>query len=118
VNLRFPSLTGRRARAGKRHPIELADVMRDLREELSTAITAAEDERLRLKLDQLVVEATVVADRSSDLQGKVRFWVVELGADKNHGSTSTLRINLSLTPKLAGTRQGVHISGDGEPGES
>jgi NTP-dependent ternary system trypsin peptidase co-occuring protein len=98
--------------------IELASVVRDLRAELGAAIVAGKDEQLRFELGPIEVEATVVVDRSADFEGKVRFWVVELGADRKTDSTSTLRISLSLTPKLAGISQPPWIAGQAESGES
>lgn len=97
--------------------IELAAVVRDLRAELETVIAAGKDQELRFELGPIEMETTVVVDRSTDINGKVRFWVVEAGADRKSDTSSTLRVNLSLEPKLAATGRSPLIDGQGEPGE-
>lgn len=83
--------------------VELARVIRDLREELERAITAAEGERLQFELGSIELELSVAVERTGQAGAKVRFWVVESGADASLGATSTQRITLALQPTLAGT---------------
>jgi Trypsin-co-occurring domain 2 len=97
--------------------IELASLIKDLREELQAAIEAGADERLRFELGPIELEVAVSAERTDGVEGKVRFWVVSLGGDHKKDSASTQRIKLSLTPKLAGTHRPTLISGSGEDGE-
>jgi hypothetical protein len=97
--------------------IELATVVRDLRAELETAVEAGQGEQLRFEVGQIDLETTAVIERSTDLGGKVRFWVIELGAERNTDNSSTLRISLSLTPKLASTGRHPMIDGQADPGE-
>jgi len=59
--------------------IELASVIRDLRDELERAIAAGEGEQLRFELGPIELEATVAVERSDGASGKVRFWVAEGG---------------------------------------
>ncbi|WP_377272848.1 trypco2 family protein [Peterkaempfera sp. SMS 1(5)a] len=80
--------------------IELASVIMDLRAELDAAISAAEGEALQFELGTIELEATLGVQRTGGTGGKVRFWVVELGADGSLGQTSTHRIKLSLSPTL------------------
>ncbi len=92
--------------------IELADVIRDLRSELDRARSASEQEALRFGLGPVELEVTVALDREGKTGGKVRFWVVEVGAEGKVASTSTQRIKLTLHPTLG-------IPGDGgEPGSA
>lgn len=97
--------------------IELASVIRDLRDELERAIAAGEGEQLRFELGPIELEATVAVERSDGASGKLRFWVVEAGADRKKDSATTQRIKLTLAPKLAGTRRPPRVAGVPEPGE-
>ncbi|MFD9500453.1 trypco2 family protein [Streptomyces sp. NPDC060035] len=91
--------------------IELARVIRDLREELERAIVAAEGEALRFELGSIELELSVALERSGRAGAKVRFWVVESGADAAVSTTSTQRISLALQPTLAGANNPPFISG-------
>ena len=97
--------------------IELSAVIKDLRDELQSAIKVGKGEDLRFELGTIELEVTVAVDRSDDGGGKVRFWVVELGAKRRRDTANTQRIKLSLTPKLAGERRPPRISGRAEAGE-
>jgi Trypsin-co-occurring domain 2 len=97
--------------------IELASVIRDLRAELQAAIEVGGAEALRFELGPIELELAVAVERADSGGGKVRFWVVELGAGRKKDTAATQRIKLSLTPKLAGTRRAPQISGRPETGE-
>ncbi|MGP3947663.1 trypco2 family protein [Streptomyces sp. 7N604] len=91
--------------------IELATVIRELREELERAIVAAEGEALRFELGSIELELSVALERTGQAGAKVRFWVVESGAEASVGTTTTQRITLTLQPTLAGGEQPALISG-------
>ena len=93
--------------------IELADVISELRAELDRARLAAAGSELRFGLGPVELEVTVGLDREGTAGGKVRFWVVEVGAEGKIASTSTQRIKLTLTPSL-----GVPGEGGGAAGAS
>jgi Trypsin-co-occurring domain 2 len=97
--------------------IELARVIKDLREELQAAIEAGKDEALRFELGPIELEVSVAVEGSGGGGGKVRFWVVELGGEHKKDTANTQRIKLSLTPKLAGSHRTPQISGSSEVGE-
>ncbi|MFE9728123.1 trypco2 family protein [Streptomyces sp. NPDC005794] len=97
--------------------IELASVIRDLREELDRAVSAAEGEALRFELGPIELELSVALERNAQAQAKVRFLVVDSGADARLGKTSTQRISLTLKPTLAGSHRPVAVSGNAEPNE-
>ena len=90
--------------------IELADVISELRAELDRARSASDEAALRFGLGPVELEVTVALDREGKTGGKVRFWVVEVGAEGKVASTSTQRIKLTLYPTLGIPDQG------GEPG--
>jgi hypothetical protein len=57
----------------------------------------------------------VAVTQEDDLGGKVKFWVLELGADRKDTAASTQRVKLTLQPKLGdGT---PWVTGQAEPGE-
>ncbi|WP_326621308.1 hypothetical protein OG863_29005 [Streptomyces decoyicus] len=96
--------------------IELASVIRDLREELEQAVVAAEGAALRFELGTIELEVSVALERTGHAGAKVRFWVVESGADATVGATATQRITLALQPTLTrsgnpGSRNPAYVSG-------
>jgi hypothetical protein len=91
--------------------IELASVIRDLREELEQAVVAAEDATLRFELGTIELEVSVALERTGHAGAKVRFWVVESGADATAGATSTQRITLALQPTLTRSGNRPFVSG-------
>ncbi|MEK2478014.1 MULTISPECIES: trypco2 family protein [Streptomyces] len=97
--------------------IELASVIRDLRAELEQAITAAEGEALRFELGPVELEVSVALERTAQAGAKVRFWVVESGAEATAGTTTTQRIKLALQPTLTGTNAHPFVSGPADAHE-
>ncbi|MFJ1617092.1 MULTISPECIES: trypco2 family protein [unclassified Streptomyces] len=91
--------------------IELASVIRDLREELEQAVVAAEGEALRFELGTIELELSVAVERTGHAGAKVRFWVVESGADMTASRTSTQLIKLALQPTLTGSHNPPFVSG-------
>lgn len=85
-------------------------VIKDLREELERAVVAAEGKMLRFELGAIELEMSVALERSGQAGAKVRFWVVETGAEATAGTNSTQRIKLELQPTLAGSDK-TYISG-------
>jgi len=98
--------------------VELAAVIQQLRGELSEAMRAGQDEDLRFELGPVQLELTVSVERAVEPGGKVRFWVLELGAEGSRSNASTQRIQLTLEPRLASQpdRRPL-ISGQALPGE-
>jgi hypothetical protein len=97
--------------------IELATVIKDLRDELEQAIGAGQDQALRFELGPIDLDVTVAVEKSGGTGTKVRFLVLELGADGKIAATNTQRIKLTLTPRLEGGGTPVYVSGQAVPGE-
>ncbi|MFR9787756.1 trypco2 family protein [Streptomyces sp. MB22_4] len=100
--------------------IELAEMISELGQELNDALTRGPSGVVRFELGPVEVEADVVVSRKGGANGKVRFWVVEAGAEGGVESSRTHRIRLTLHPKLVapdGTHVKVLISGEEEEGE-
>lgn len=100
--------------------IELAEMIRELQQELNTALLDGPPGVVRFELGPVEIEATVAVGRKGGAGGKVRFWVVEAGADGQLETSRTHRIGLTLHPKLVapdGTHRSVLISGGEADGE-
>lgn len=79
-----------------------------------------EDEELRFALGPIELELSVSVERDAAVNGKVKFWVAELGADARTGNANTQTVRLALEPRLAGSgtpHSPVLISGAGEARE-
>ncbi|MYZ40203.1 MULTISPECIES: trypco2 family protein [unclassified Streptomyces] len=84
--------------------VELAEMIGQLRAELTEAMRQGESENadLRFELGPVELELTISVDKEAGPGAKVRFWVVELGADAKIAQNSTQRITLTLDPRRAG----------------
>lgn len=78
--------------------IELASMIRQLREELNEALTDSDKERLRFELGPVELSLTVTVGREAAPGAKVRFWVIEAGADAKISREAVQDIKLVLTP--------------------
>ncbi|MFB6439549.1 trypco2 family protein [Streptomyces sp. NPDC056411] len=98
--------------------VELAELIGQLRGELTRAMRDGEHEELRFEPERVELELTVAVDREAKPSGKVRFWVVEVGSEVTAASNSAQRIKLELVPRRSG-RPGAAplISGGNLPGE-
>lgn len=98
--------------------VELAELIGQLRAELTEAMSAGEGTDLRFELGPVELELTIAVNKEAKPGAKIRFWVVELGADVSAASGSTQRIKLSLDPRrTAEPDRKVVISGDEKAGE-
>ena len=78
--------------------VELAAVIRQLRAELNEALADAEGERLRFQLGPVEMSLTVTVSREGTPGAKVRFWVIEAGAEAKYSREAVQDIKLVLTP--------------------
>jgi hypothetical protein len=97
--------------------VELAELIGQLRSELTEAMHAGADEELRFELGPVELELTVAVTKEVKPGAKVKFWVVELGADSTVGSATTQKIKLTLDPRRKGETGKLQISGDEEADE-
>jgi len=87
------------ATKGNSMPLKLAEFVADLRSELVEAMRAAEGESLQFELGPVEVELTIAVDKEAKPGAKVKFWVVEAGAEARIASTNTQKLKLRLDPK-------------------
>ena len=78
--------------------VELASVVRQLRAELNEALAGAQGERLRFELGPVEVSLSVTLGRDATPGAKIRFWVIEAGADARVSREAVQEIKLVLTP--------------------
>ncbi len=104
--------------------IELAELVRQLRAELNKALAEGESERLRFELGPIELSLTVTVGREATPGAKIRFWVVEAGAEAKISRESVQEIKLLLTPRDMkaepvpdGTLASALICGERLPGE-
>lgn len=95
--------------------LELSTVIRELRTELTKAMESARDEPLRFGMGPIELEVTMVVTEETALNGKVKFWVVETGADAKESEGRTHRVKLTLTPEVEG--RSPYVGGYAEEGE-
>ncbi|XUL92084.1 trypco2 family protein [Streptomyces galilaeus] len=82
--------------------VELAELIAQLRAELTAAMRAGEDSGLRFELGPVELELALSVGKEGGAGGKVRFWVAGLGTEGKASRTSTQRIKLVLDPRQAG----------------
>lgn len=97
--------------------MELAEVVRALREELERAIVAGTGEALRFELGPVELEVSVAIEAGASAEIKPRFLVVSAGAQGSVERTSTQRIKLVLTPHEGPASRTPMISGTPEERE-
>lgn len=79
--------------------IDLASVVRQLRSELNEAMGEAEGERVRFELGPVELSLTVTVGREAAPSARIRFWVIEAGADAKISREAVQDIKLVLTPR-------------------
>lgn len=73
-------------------------MIRQLRAELNEALTDSDGERLRFQLGPVEMSLTVTVGQEAAPGAKVRFWVVEAGAEAKVSREAIQEIKLVLTP--------------------
>ena len=79
--------------------VELASVVRQLRAELTEALEEAQGERLRFELGPVELSLKVTVGREATPGAKIRFYVIEAGADAKISREAVQDIKLVLTPR-------------------
>lgn len=77
--------------------IELADLLTALRSEIGRARLEAAGKDIRFRIDSIDLELQVAVEKTADVKGGVRFWVVSLGGGGSAKSAQTHVVKLSLT---------------------
>jgi hypothetical protein len=79
--------------------IGLSEAVQAVREELSRIKRRGEGEEIRFGVGPVEVEFEVAVAREATADGKVRVWVLELGAAGKVAKTVTHRVLVTLDPR-------------------
>src|SRR5690242_19859342 len=96
--------------------IELADLIGDLRTELTKARAKSANEELQFEVGPVELELSVVVSREGGPTAKVKFFVVEVGGGATLGEKNTQTLKITLTPQLSGGRK-AYVGGSQQEGE-
>jgi len=88
--------------------VDLSDALEALREELQQAHDKGKEKAVRFRVADVTLTVEVVARRDKEVNGKLRWWVVEAGGGASASRETTQTLVLKLTPMLH--------DGKGEPG--
>jgi hypothetical protein len=80
--------------------VGLATALEALRQELDEAWRESQGQRVRFRAEQVTLTVQAVARTENKVGGKLRWWVVEAGADRTAGREATQTLELTLTPQL------------------
>jgi hypothetical protein len=83
-------------------PIDLKHLVERLRLDLADLSAESEEQSIQFQVDVIELELRVVAKREGGANGKVKFGVLEFGADGKASSEASHTIKLRLTPKGRG----------------
>ncbi|MFF3358855.1 trypco2 family protein [Streptomyces sp. NPDC002917] len=80
--------------------IELVDMIRELLEQLTTALADGDGRMLRFELGARGGQGVCRCHARGCGDAKVKLWVVDAGANGKYGHAETQQITLTLTPKV------------------
>jgi NTP-dependent ternary system trypsin peptidase co-occuring protein len=78
--------------------VDLADMIWQLRSELTRAMWGGDGKDLRFVADTVELELSVAVERAQQPGAKVNFWVLEANAGGKQSSVVTQKIRLVLRP--------------------
>lgn len=77
--------------------IELADLLKSLRSEITRARLEAADQDVRFRIKTIELEVHVAVEKTKGAGAGVRFWVVSIGGKADAKSAQTHVVRLSMT---------------------
>jgi hypothetical protein len=95
--------------------LSLSTALEALRQELQTAWEAGEGQRVRFRVGEVSLTVQAVASRERKGGGKLRWWLLEAGAEAQRGSETTQTLTLALSPSVyddQGRRVPLDVFGD------
>jgi Trypsin-co-occurring domain 2 len=101
--------------------IELSSALETLRDELEVAWAQSQGRRVRFQVPHVTLTVQVTARRENKVGGKVRWWLVEGGADHGSARENIQTMVLELSPEFhgeGGEAGPLEVGGDQpEPGD-
>ena len=88
-------------RGQKMERIGLPEAIAALRQELIESIVAAQGEKLRFEVGEVLMEFQVEVEKSIDGKGGIKFWVVEMGAGATSKDKAIHKVTVELKPVRA-----------------
>jgi hypothetical protein len=100
-----------------KHSLELTEVIKALRKDLTIAADYAEGEEIRFNVDSIDVELQTVVEKEAniDIGGKIKFWVLDIDAKTSgkYAKATTHKIKLHLKPvKITVDKDGNETSNE------
>src|SRR5579871_5993954 len=83
-------------RGGKMAEIGLVEAIASLREELAEAVEKGKNQDIQFPVGNIDLEFQVGVTRDVKGGGKLRFWVLELGADTGYAAETVQKVKISL----------------------
>jgi len=80
--------------------VGLAKALEALRQDLEEAWRESQNQRVRFRASEITLTVQAVARTEQKVGGKLRWWVVEAGADRTAGREATQTLELTLSPQL------------------
>ena len=80
-------------------PIELSELIENLRNDLLVSKKLGEGRELRFDVEEAEIEVQFTARRDVEGKGMVKFYVIEAGGGANVGQETVQKIRLKLKPK-------------------
>lgn len=78
------------------NPLELAEVIQALRENLVEAQSRVDGQNIRFNVTNIDVELQTVVEKEASLGAEVKFWVLNVSANGKYKNAITHKIKLSL----------------------
>ena len=97
--------------------IELPELISQLRSALSEAEAEGADAAVVFEVGPVELELSVVVSKEGSGGAKIRFWVLEAGAEGKVAEASTQKVRLTLTP-LSRSGSATLVAGDPMVGET
>jgi len=80
--------------------VDLSSALDALRAELEQAWTASRGKQVRFRVSDVALTVQVTARRERQASGKIRWWLIEAGAEGTAARETTQTLVLTLTPGL------------------
>jgi hypothetical protein len=89
--------------------IGLAEAVASLRAELAEAVEQGKGQDIKFPVAEINLEFQVGVTRDVRGGGKLRFWVLELGADAGYGTETIQKVTIALGPPVDAENQTLRI---------
>ncbi len=76
----------------------LRETVEALRREVSETILVAEGKEVRFEMGEIELEFQVVIEQTSEVNGGIKFWVVELGGGSTEKNAAIHKVKIPLKP--------------------